>query len=584
MHGVPSANHRYLCTVALLLIGSTFVELADLVNAADVLTPLDLRNVKVGGEIGRRINVTVRNEPDAPDAEKDFLAPFRAKTTGDDAYTGLGKLINTAVKFAVYTNDGKVIALKNRLVAGTIRSQARDGYIGQFAAAQRMRRLWDICEMGYLVYALTSDYHFFGEKPSLAAARKAADYVIANWSKLPGNWDEQTHTATYVSVTGLERAMLALYRETDEQRYLDFCVRQRGLREWNPGIVIGRRDLIEGHVYACVCRCLAKLELYRLQPERRLLSPSQLGIIHFLTAEDGMAITGAVGQWEIWTGDQDGHSTRRNVCDGLPVRFYDSLLRLQGHPLFGDLMERTIFNTLFAAQSSDGQRIRYFTPLEGHRTYYSVNNYCCPCNYRRIVGRTADDGVLPFELRPGGQSLYPVGSNRERRRRRVVEGSAERRNIPTPAASCCILIRRNRRSSPCNCVFRTGANQGRCGGQRTAIAAIHQPGTFLAIDRRWNTGDQVTLDMPMVWQLVLGRKRQSGRAAVMSVPSCFVSIRLRTTRIKDCDAADLTSIILDPASLRELPADGAAGPAAWPARCVREPPGSKWGAVEIWRS
>ena len=58
MHGVPSANHRDPCAVALLLIGSTFVELADLVNAADALTPLDLREVKVGGEIGRRIDAT----------------------------------------------------------------------------------------------------------------------------------------------------------------------------------------------------------------------------------------------------------------------------------------------------------------------------------------------------------------------------------------------------------------------------------------------------------------------------------------------------------------------------------------------
>ena len=80
--------------------------------------------------------------------------------------------------------------------------------------------------MDYLVYALTSDYHYFGEKPSLDAARKAADYIIAHWSKLPADWDKQTHVATHVSVTGLERAMLAIYRETGDTRYLDFCVRQ----------------------------------------------------------------------------------------------------------------------------------------------------------------------------------------------------------------------------------------------------------------------------------------------------------------------------------------------------------------------
>ena len=51
----------------------------------------------------------------------------------------------------------------------------------------------------------------------------------------------------------------------------------------------------------------------------------------------------------------------------------------------------------------------------------------------------------------------------------------------------------------------------------TPIAA----GQFLTIERRWTAGDQVTLDMPMTWRLVLGRKRQSGRAAVMRGPVVY---------------------------------------------------------------
>jgi hypothetical protein len=35
----------------------------------------------------------------------------------------------------------------------------------------------------------------------------------------------------------------------------------------------------------------------------------------------------------------------------------------------GDLMERTIFSALFASQSPDGRRLRYFALLEGIRVY-----------------------------------------------------------------------------------------------------------------------------------------------------------------------------------------------------------------------
>ena len=561
-----TARHSLVAfSVALLLAPLAALHAADTsvksnANAADALTPLDLREVKVGGEIGRRIDVTISNNLLVLDAEKDFLAPFRAKTAGDGAYTGLGKLIDAAVKFAAYTKDDKVIALKKRLVAETIHAQASDGYIGQLATPYRMRSLWDVHEMDYLVYALTSDYHYFGEKLSLDAARKAADYVIAHWSQLPTDWDKQTHVATHVSVTGLERAMLALHRETGDKRYLDFCVRRRALPEWNLGIVIGRRDLIEGHVYAYVCRCVAQLELYRLRPEQRLLSQSQR-VIRFLTAEDGMAITGAVGQWEIWTDDQDVRGALGETCaTAYQVRLYDNLLRLQGNPLFGDLMERTIFNALFAAQSPDGRQIRYFTPLEGNRTYHPGDTYCCPCNYRRIVAELPtmvyyrSNSGLTVNLYTPSEATMNLGDG-------VSLNVQQETEYPTSGRVVLHLDPSKRVKFPLRLRIPRWCTKAVAAVNGQPLRQTIAPGTFLVIDRPWNAGDQVTLDMPMTWRLVLGRKRQSGRAAVMRGPLVFCLDPKHKDAIKGWDAADLTSIIIDPASLKELPSDDAVRPA-----------------------
>ena len=44
---------------------------------ADALTPVELGKVKVGGEIGRRIDATIYNNLLKLDVEKDFIAPFR---------------------------------------------------------------------------------------------------------------------------------------------------------------------------------------------------------------------------------------------------------------------------------------------------------------------------------------------------------------------------------------------------------------------------------------------------------------------------------------------------------------------------
>ena len=57
----------------------------------DQLIPLELSDVKVGGEIGRRIQVTVDNNLLKINVDKDFLAPFKQKISKKSDYIGLGK-------------------------------------------------------------------------------------------------------------------------------------------------------------------------------------------------------------------------------------------------------------------------------------------------------------------------------------------------------------------------------------------------------------------------------------------------------------------------------------------------------------
>ena len=77
------------------------------------------------------------------------------------------------------------------------------------------------------------------------------------------------------------------------------------------------------------------------------------------------------------------------------------------------------------------------------------------------------------------------------------------------------------------------------------------PGAFLPIERRWTAGDRVTLDMAMSWRLVLGRKPQSGRAAVMRGPVVFCLNPAQSPLIEDWDGADLGHIMIDPTSLTD---------------------------------
>lgn len=526
--------------------------------AADALAPLDLRRVKVGGEIGRRIDVTVNNNLLAIDVEKDFLTPFRTKTRQDD-YIGLGKLIDAIVRFAAYTDHPPIVALKNRLVEETIKTQETDGYVGIMAPPARMWKLWDIHEMGYIILGLTSDYHFFDGKRSLEAARKLADYVLARWSNMPADWDRQTRNATHVSVTGLERAMLVLYRETGDRRYLDFCARQRALPEWDLGVVMGRRDGLEGHVYAYLARCLAQLELYPIQPDEKLLLPTRQAV-QFMTGADGMTITGGVGQWEIWTNDQDGCRALGETCaTAYQLRLLDSLLRLEGSARYGDLMERVVYNALFAAQSPDGRRIRYYTPLEGDRKYFATDSYCCPGNYRRII---ADLPTLVYYRSESGLTinLYtPSEATLD-----LTDGTLLKVRQETDYPTSGRVVIRLDPSKPVTFSLRLRIPRW-C--ERAAVAVNGKPsqepfapGEFFSVRRQWAAGDQVVLELPMNWRLVLGRKRQSGRAAIMRGPVVFCMDPARRKTLQKFDDAQGLDIMIDPASLKDSPNAGAVRP------------------------
>jgi len=543
------------CLLSVLMTGNLCLgAIISAASAGDALTPLDLTQIKVGGEIGRRMDLTVKKNLLALDIENGFLPPFRAKTSGRNQYVGLGKLIDAAVWFAAYTKDEDVLALKRRLIEETIKTQEPDGYIGCMAPKARFVQPWDIHEMGYIIYGLTSNYHFFREKRSLDAARKLADYLLRRWPELPADWplENGEGVASLLAMTGFERSFLALYRETGDRRYLDFCVKERALPEWDLGIVIGRRSKVEGHVYSYLARCLAQLDLYRMQPQSSLLVPTRR-TMDFLTAQDGMTITGAVGQAECWTADQDVRNNLGETCaTAYQLRFYDSLLRLEGDSIYGDLIERTVYNTLFGAQSPDGRKIRYYTPLEGNRIYWERDTYCCPNNFRRIIAELptmvyyrSGTGLTVSLYTPSDATIDLDGGVSLRVRQETdypTSGHVVLHLDPSQPTTFPLKLR-----IPRWCDNATVAINGQPWDKPIAT------GGFLAIEREWTAGDQVTLDMPMPWRLVLGRKRQSGRAAVMRGPVVFCLNPAQNKELQNRDGADLSYLMLDPSSLKDVP-------------------------------
>ena len=408
-----------------------------------------------------------------------------------------------------------------------------------------MWALWDIHEMGYLIYGLTADYQFFHERRSLDAARKLADYIIARWTAEPQR-EVGGEITTHMSVTGLERTLLTLAAASGDRRYSDFCTGQRKLREWDLDIVRGRWGRIEGHAYAYLAHALAQLRLYRDEPDERLLRTTRRAM-DFLTRRDGMVISGTCGDHECWHDTQSGTTNLGETCaTAYLLRTLDDLLRLEGDSRYGDVMERTIFNALFAAQSPDGRRIRYYTPFECSRAYFPGDTYCCPNNFRRIISELP--AMIYYRApRELTVNLYTTSTAKVELGSGLVVNVQQQTDYPSSGR---VLLKVDP-SQPAEFSLRLRIPRW-CQGAKITVNGqpVQKPvrsGTHSAISRKWQAGDRVELEMPMALRFVRGRQSQAGRVAVMRGPVVFC---LNRERNKGLGTIDPRLITIVPSSLK----------------------------------
>jgi DUF1680 family protein len=509
--------------------------------AGAICAPADMGDVEVGGEIGRRLHATVDNNLLVIDAEKDFLRPFIDRKMSD-GYIGLGKTIDSFARFAAYTGDRRVIERKKAVVDRLLASQEPDGYLGTMKKESRVKSLWDVHEQAYLVLGLTSDYAFCGEKKSLESARRLAEYLIANLSA--GAKVGPADLSPIMGTTGLHEAFLWLSEQSGDARYRDFVVTEERLPSWRMPLVLGRWGTIEGHAYAYIARCLAQLRLYPTLQDKGLLEPTN-GVMDFLLKSDGLSITGTCGDHECWHDTQSGTTNLGETCaTAYMLRLFDEQLRQTGDTLYGDLMERSIHNALFGAQSPDGRRIRYYTPFEAPRAYHDGDTYCCPCNFRRIMAELPE---MVAYARDGGiyVNLYTDSTVGIALPSRVNAKVTQQTDYPNSGKVKLAVEVSESATFPLMLRVPRWAKSAKVAVNGRPVESGANA-RLVEIKQEWKSGDVVQADFEMPLRLVKGRKTQDGRAAIMHGPLVFGFNPARNPDLAKCEPRLLT---LDPGSI-----------------------------------
>jgi DUF1680 family protein len=532
-------------------------------DGTDELQAVALKEPELSGEIGRRIHDIVYKNYMVLDSDGFFIAPFRLRPFTDDYhYVGVGKVIDAGGLFSAYTGDPDVATKTVHLVEGILETRDADGYIGTFKpepGGLQNHRNWALHEQEYLLLGLTHHGLATGNAKSIQAARDLADYVIRTFGKDPK--PEEVCTA------GLPEAFLLLYRATGDEKYLKFAAE---IRHGNSKAEVQCASLLDwkqtfdsgaAHVYVILARCYAQTELYRFMKRPSLLEMSAYMRHELLRKGGGLNVVGSASDGEWFSYTQNGAGMIGESCvTAYLVRWLESLMRLEGDLRYGDIMERTIYNALFAAQEPAGRRIRYFTPFTGPRVYFDQDGFCCPGNFRRIMAELPQKVYYRCEDKAVAVNLYTTSRVSLELEKDLSVALSQDTDYPSSG----------------HVVFRVTPSKEAAFGLRLRIprwcrkasvkindedpVAVPGGANPYEVRRTWRAGDTVALEMPMTWRFIKGHQLQEGKAALARGPVVYCLGTAQNEEILKT-YPNFNGIVIDPSSLGEPEPDSSIRPA-----------------------
>jgi uncharacterized protein len=495
-------------------------------DTAELLPPSDL---EVDGWLGARIMANATNRLLTVDTEP-LLAGYRKKP-GVHPWIGehVGKWMHAATLAWAYTGDPRLRAKLDSVAADLIASQEPDGYLGTYVPAQRFGLYegadWDVWSHKYNLMGLLTYYQYTGNEPALAACRKMGDLLIRTFA--PGKksiLSAGTHMG--MAATSVLEPIVLLYRNTGDERYLDFA--RSIVQSWEEpnGPRIIHALLTEKQVnktanakaYEMLSNLVGLCELARATGDRSLLDPV-LNAWQDIVGKR-LYITGSASQGEHFHGDYDlPNQTDAHVAETCVtvtwIQLNLQLLRLTGDAKFANELEKTLYNHLAAAQNPRGDDWCYFTPLQGQKPYDSEITCCHSSGPRGMA-------LAPFEAylteQTGGTdallvSTFETSSARvkfggkevkvEQRSRFPFAGGSELIVEPSQPARFAIFIR----TAPWLGPLELKVNN-------KIVPCAVQNGWAVIPKRRWSSGDRVAIDFTLDPRVVSGTHHNKGLAAL----------------------------------------------------------------------
>jgi DUF1680 family protein len=437
-----------------------------------------------------------------------------------------------AASYSLATNpDPQLDSLLDEVIALIAQAQHADGYLNTWFTTidpqNRWKNLRDWHELycaGHLIEAAVAHYQATGKRSLLDVLCRYANYIGNTFGPEPGQ------KRGYCGHPEIELALVKLARATGERRYLEmsrYFVDERGRRphyfeiearergedpatfwarshEYNQShLPVREQPEVVGHAVRAVYLYSAMADLSAEYGDASLLEACKRLWTHLTTRR--MYVMGGIGTSrsnEGFTSDYDlpNESAYAETCAAIGLIFWaQRMLQLDLDRRYADVLELALYNAVISGVSLDGQAFFYDNPLASHGAHHRQPWFSCPCcppNLARLLAslgeyiyaQSATDAVVHLYVQGAG-SFQLGGQNVTLRQdtRYPWDGAVALRVELDRPAHFGLRLR-----LPAWCT----SPQLKLNGAPIDLAGSVERG-YARIEREWQPGDTVMLDLPM---------------------------------------------------------------------------------------
>lgn len=448
--------------------------------------------------------------------------------------------------------DPRVVDELDEIISIIGKAQQPDGYLHTHVQIKGLER-WslvtnhELYNSGHLLTGACIHHRLTGKSNWLDIAVKHADYLDQVFGPRPESLARFGFNPSQIM------ALVELYRTTGERRYLELAetfVDMRGsvpmdlhpsVPYWFTGdqcqMKTPLREETEatGHAVTGMYLYAGAADVYAETGEKALLDA--LERIWSSAVERKMYLTGGMGQ--VHHGARDDfnmihegfvedylmpNSTAYNeTCAAIANAMFNwRMLGITGQSKYADVIETVLYNGAMVGVSTDGKEYFYANPLrmnEGAREYTDdcdctespnrepyIECFCCPPNLARTIAKASG---WAYSLTPNGVAVNFYGGNRLDTQ--LPDGSSLKLTQTTdyPWDGKVTLTVEAGPATPFAIRLRIPgwAKNATLMVNGETVDAPAQPGCYAEVERVWQKGDSVELDLPIETTLVEGHPR-----------------------------------------------------------------------------